>query len=504
MLVADNMALGDNASMDKLQSPTCAERLLQFQLRNNELAESMLPAELSAAAYGELSWAWDVAAGAPVEAWASSLGEGLHNLPRALFLRSVASPVLAADLGIDAQAHGASFERGVWSKGSLAQALCAKASDGSGGQELHLAIRGTDPASDASATRSLLNTVFGYLIWTYPRINIHGESFAALAEAIASHAANPDNKITKIVLSGHSLGAAGAEAILPILRRSGIEVRSHFFGNPGRGPGWSTVAFTGLRAAAAIASSVCQEAIEAIPARWEKAKAFAGVVGTPVSWASRMLASVGRREDASIVNWRNPGDPVPKLGALLYASDGIVRKLSWAPINDAKWWQVWRFGELAKGRADCHSMSKYALTIARSLRGMLDVGGKLSPLASARWGSYDEALRRAGEMRLALLDSGFDAPAVQSARARVIAEGSAWPTMQGARLEKLAKSEEGVGAEAFKAAATAQMGLIEEIATPKRKSFTAWLVARRMIGPLDEQSRTNEWSADRNSESWKS
>lgn len=474
--------------MDKSKLlPSCAERLAEFEQENSLLAEAMLPAQLSAAAYGELSWAWEVAAGAPVEAWAPSLKEGLHNLPRALFLRSVAAPVQAEELGIDAKSHGAVFQRGVWSSGSLAQAICAKASDGAGGLEIHLSIRGTDPASDSSATRSLLNTVFGYFIWTYPRINIHGEQFEALAKAIAAHASNPANKVSKIVLSGHSLGAAGAEAILPLLKKSGVEVKSHFFGNPGRGPGWSTLAFTGLRATVNLASSLCSGAVAAIPEDWKKTRIFAGIVGSPIAMASRLLSSVGRRPDESIVNWRNPRDPVPKVGALLYASDGLARSVSWEPLNDAKWWQVWRVGALAKAALDCHPMAKYAMANARRLRGVLDVGGKLSPMAIARWEAYGQALREADAMRQSMASGGLDHGAISRARAAVISEGAAWPTMQSARLQKLAKAE-AIGKEnmsAFQEAAVAQRELVAEIAEPKRKSFTSWLVARRLFAKYD-------------------
>lgn len=491
--------------MDKSKSlPSCAERLAEFELENSRLAESMLPAELSAAAYGELSWAWEVAAGAPVEAWAPSLKEGLHNLPRALFLRSVVAPVGAEELGIDAKSHGAVFERGVWSSGSLAQAICAKASDGAGGTEIHLSIRGTDPASDASATRSLLNTVFGYLLWTYPRINIHGEQFEALAKAIANHASDPANKVTKIVLSGHSLGAAGAEAILPLLKKSGVEVKSHFFGNPGRGPGWSTLAFTGLRATVSVASSLFSGVVGAIPEHWGKTRAFAGIVGEPIAMASRLLNSIGRRPDENIINWRNSGDPVPKIGSLLYASDGLARKVSWEPINDAKWWQIWRVGALAKAAFDCHPMANYAMANARKLRGILNVGGKVSPLAMSRWEAYGRALREADAMRQSMASGGMDEKSVSQARAAVIAEGAAWPTMQGARLQKLAKAEP-IGKEsmtAFKEAAVAQRELVAEIAEPTRKSFTSWLVARRLIGKSDGDA--NQWGGDSEAAKWSS
>jgi hypothetical protein len=118
------------------------------------LDDALLPAALCAASYAKKSYAFDVATGkrsllAYFGGDQEEPSAAQEEVGRANFVVNMCKPMTAQQL------VEASFEEGVWRKGSLEQALCA-------------------------VSKNEFRSVVGYFLWTYPRIEKHATNFETL------------------------------------------------------------------------------------------------------------------------------------------------------------------------------------------------------------------------------------------------------------------------------------------------------------------------------------
>lgn len=300
----------------------------------------------------------------------------------------------------------------------------------------------------------------------YPSIDGHAAHFEALAKAVAKTAADPGQGFTRVVVSGHSLGAAAAEALIPLLKSHGAPVSAHLFGNPGHGAGViglpkliveraaGRVAKTALAAfsvvARAAAASLAHRAPAPADALW---KAGTG------AW-NKMLKMGQPEASDDQFNWRCSGDPIPKIGALLYGTSVRARKAD-TGRSELHWSQYWKLWKTLPVLGSRHSMPLYAASNASALNELVSSGNGLEDAHQGIWerhlASHDEALRMRGKAA-----AQFDATGWATARARIEAEGASWPTDQAERLRQLVREQP--SQEALMGAALDQAALRDKLA----------------------------------------
>ena len=335
------------------------EASFKAPLDDAALDAALLPAALCASSYTANCWAFDVAAGADPRAWTDeeSMRSDPDALTRALLVAKMCSPLSAKDLPGLRMPGGASLDNGIWRNGSLASALCAVSQNPEGGpRELHLSIRGTDLALSPSKAKSAFAAVVGYFLWTYPRIEKHAASFEPLVEALAEYARTAKPPIDKIVVSGHSLGAAAAETLFPRLANLGIPAQMVGFGSPGTGSGWMAPVFAAgrlARAAAAAPLDFASDALGAIALENGALARFAIMARSAADALSPGPKSLPKT--ASILQFRHPNDPIPKLGSFLYQAGGQVVQ---AEMRIEGYLKRTRGRDLVKG-IGAHACSRY-------------------------------------------------------------------------------------------------------------------------------------------------
>lgn len=336
--------------------------------------QASLPAALCATSYAPNCWAFDVASGvADPVAWIGEeqFDEDRDALARSLMVANRCRPLSAAELNApnpqSPEAFGGTFIRGVFRKGDLCQALVSEAFNEHGEKELHLCIRGTDLNNHPNKFLSAFQTVVGYFAWTYPRIEKHAEHFVELAKASAARASDPANGISRLVISGHSLGGAAAQSLVQRLTECSAPVRLVTFGSPGTGSGWLAPldkTIKAIRKGLRFGLSELADLAEpSVPASTLPAKAlshFSTLVRSCSDYFKRPLPLSGPAEQ---LHFRHPNDPVPKLGSLLY-------KVGNTPIlaMDPREFDNAQEGKelLVKG-IGAHACSRYF----RSIQGML-------------------------------------------------------------------------------------------------------------------------------------
>lgn len=320
------------------------------------LNDAIVPAALAAMAYSNRSWALDAGAGlVDPMAWAddASLGEDYKGMARAMLVAKTCRALTASELGIDPARSGSSLVGGVWRSGEVASALACVRTREDGTRELHLSVRGTDfdkepdPLVPAAA---IALAGFQYVIGTFLSIDKHAKRFAPLAAAMEAYAANPANGISKIVVSGHSLGAAAAEKLGLGMAEGSVPVVVFGFGSPGRGEGLRAPVWALAHQLSILARGVAALSVEAASGLADWAGRLGGGGGpsmlprfsemaresarrlTQVAdgiLAPMMMEEIGgllsARKRSNIVQFRHPNDPVPKLGSFLYATQGGVR-----------------------------------------------------------------------------------------------------------------------------------------------------------------------------------
>lgn len=367
----------DQGEAERAPEEEASPRMFSKASEADDLNRALLPAALSATSYAKACWAFDVAAGAAdPAAWMdeASFERDKSGLARAGFIAKLCSPLSARELGVSAAASGATFERGVWRKGDLGAALCCVATGVDGARELHLSVRGTEQQNNPGRWLSAFQTVVGYFVWTYPRIEKHAKIFEPLAEAIQRYAANPANGIERVVVSGHSLGAAAAETLLPKLRAPGVELEMFGFGSPGTGSGWAAPLLAAGRGAKAAGWMAARGAGSAASGVFAWAGRLAEGGGERLSGFSAMMRRAaqalrpGVREELAadrprVIQFRHPNDPVPKMGSLIYSTAGEVREALWPSEFDRRW----AGGGLEVSGFDAHAMTRYASAMEHML-----------------------------------------------------------------------------------------------------------------------------------------
>jgi len=259
--------------------------------------QALLPAVLCAASYAKTCWALDVAFGyADPRAWIdeSLLRADRYTLARALMLRRTVRPLTATDLHFHNLPPDECLSRGVWRKRDIYQAVCCEAQAENGNRSVHVCIRGTDAESAVSEFRSRLNFLFGYLLGVYPWINRYATAYERLVDAICRYAQDPKNSISRVVLSGHSLGGAAAQTLSARIADHGLPVDVITFGSPGAGWG--------------IGLSV--------------RRLLRGFSDLFTQLFSFRLSRLKRGNNVRIQNYIHPRDPIPWLGQFIYEHFG--------------------------------------------------------------------------------------------------------------------------------------------------------------------------------------
>jgi hypothetical protein len=344
----------------------------------NACEKASLPAALCATSYAPNCWAFDVAAGvADPVAW---IGEEQFEkdrdaLARSLMVASRCRPLEVGDLlsgerptlAQSSKAFGGRLVRGVFRKGDLCQALVSEAFNELGEKELHLCIRGTDLDNNPNKYLSAFQALVGYAIWTYPRIEKHAEHFVELAQAAAARASDPANGISRLVISGHSLGASAAQSLIGRLTGCSAPVRLVTFGSPGTGSGWLAPldkmiksARKGARFGLAQMADLAAPAPEFNGLGSKVLSAFSALAVRCSEFFKRPLPKSGPPEQ---LHFRHPNDPVAKYGALAYK----IGQAASLAMDPREFDRAQEGQELLVSGIGAHACSRYF----RSIQGML-------------------------------------------------------------------------------------------------------------------------------------
>ena len=303
--------------LDSGEAPIEPYFLTQEQVIDLDFAS--LPAALCWASYSANNWSMEFAAAAvDVAAW---MGEeqrskgGADDLTRALLIANCCRPLDANELGIQPEEHGATFARGLWSHSRIARAVACVETRPDGAKALHLCIRGTDFANHPNKLVAVITAVVGYFGWTYARIEKHSFGFEPLAKALSRYASDPEHGISEVVLSGHSLGGATAQSLMPCFTNCPLDVHLVTFGSPGSGSGWLgwlswaiRLIRKGLRLG--LRATARHEFWPKRMQRW--------LDDAAASFVNRLPTKIGRRQ-----HYKHPNDPVAKYAAMLYRRTGI-------------------------------------------------------------------------------------------------------------------------------------------------------------------------------------
>lgn len=118
------------------------------------------------------------------------------------------------------------YKNGIYkSMDNLAAATAMVSKNGDGTNTLHVSFRGTD-----TKAQPFLN----YLLKAYPDMAAYYDSCKPFEEAVLKYAADPKNKITKIDVSGHSLGGAMVQHFFrsPEVKELKIPMQGFTYGSP--------------------------------------------------------------------------------------------------------------------------------------------------------------------------------------------------------------------------------------------------------------------------------
>lgn len=250
--------------------------------------DALVAAWLAQTTYANSAWAFDQTSGIPIEAWMqeSFLRKERMALARAVFIKDNMRPLSAWEIGLSEESftngNKTIFRNGHWRCGGLAEAFCAE-ENRNGRKIIHLSIRGTEPENDSSGVKSFLKVVFGYFLWTYPRISKHADNFETLFDAALRRA--EEIGADELHVSGHSLGGAAAEELCRRSKSSNVKTKCITFGSPGTGAGWLA--------------------------------AFSKIVrkfGVKIQGDSNLKIE----ENKKFMHLIHPNDPIPKAGRLLF------------------------------------------------------------------------------------------------------------------------------------------------------------------------------------------
>jgi hypothetical protein len=285
-----------------------------------DLEISCLPATLSWASYSANNWALDLAARAvdPSGWMGEEQRKSSHadDLTRALLIADCCRPLEADEIGIDPAKYGGVMSRGIWSHGYLARAVVCVESRPESGKVLHFCIRGTDFGNHTNKAVALVRGVLGYFGWTYLRIEKHAFGFEPLAKALSAYASDPGNGISEVILSGHSLGGATAQSLMPSFADCDVAVNLITFGSPGSGSGWlGLISYFNRVTRKALRDSLY----------------FAGRVSASFPTLNKWFNKAGDyfvnplpKKMGKRIHYKHPNDPVGKYAPIFYRRTGTV------------------------------------------------------------------------------------------------------------------------------------------------------------------------------------
>jgi hypothetical protein len=285
-----------------------------------DLDFSCLPAALCWASYSTNNWALDLAA--KVVDPAAWMGEEQRkngkadDLSRALLIANCCRPLEAAEVGISAAKYDATLSRGVWSHGLISRAVVCIESRPRYGKVLHLCIRGTDFDHHPRRLVAVIQGIVGYFIWTYVRIEKHAFGFEPLAKALSAYASDSTNEIVEVVLSGHSLGGAAAQSLMPSFADCSREVHLVTFGSPGSGSGWlGPISYFNR-----VSRKVLRIALQRLARLTQWLPSLSSWIRRSARYFMNPLPSqMGKR-----FHYKHPNDPVAKYATTIYRRTGSV------------------------------------------------------------------------------------------------------------------------------------------------------------------------------------
>jgi hypothetical protein len=301
--------------LDPGEAPIEPYFLTQEQVTDLDFAS--LPAALCWASYSANNWAMDFAAGAvDVAAWMGEeqrRGSNADDLPRALLIAKCCRPLEPVEVGIQPEVHGATFVRGVWSCSPIARAVTCVECRPDGKKALHLCVRGTDFANHPNKLAAVAIAIVGYFAWTYARIEKHSSGFKPLAKALSQYASNPNHGISEVILSGHSLGGAATQSLMPCFAACPLEVHLVTFGSPGSGSGWLGWLSWAIR----LIRKGLRLGLRAIARRVAWPKLNRWLEDAAGYFVNPLPKKIGRRD-----HYKHPNDPIAKYAAMLYRRAG--------------------------------------------------------------------------------------------------------------------------------------------------------------------------------------
>jgi Lipase (class 3) len=185
------------------------------------------------------------------------------------------------------------YEKGVYkAMDNLAAATALTSKNGDGTNTLHVSFRGTDNQAQP---------FMKFLLKAYPDMRAYYDSCKPFEEAILKYAADPKNRISKIEVSGHSLGGAMVQHFFksPNVRNSDIPMQGFTYGSP-----------------PAIANSL----YAILPAIRHLIKN--GNVKNLISTIKDMVTFESFSKDPKITQYQHVGDIVPKVGNMFMDKSG--------------------------------------------------------------------------------------------------------------------------------------------------------------------------------------
>ena len=118
------------------------------------------------------------------------------------------------------------YKNGIYkSLDNLAAATAMTSKNGDGTNTLHVSFRGTDTKAQP---------FLKFLLKAYPDMAAYYDSCKPFEEAVLKYASDPKNRISKIDVSGHSLGGAMVQHFFksPEVKNLGIPVKGFTYGSP--------------------------------------------------------------------------------------------------------------------------------------------------------------------------------------------------------------------------------------------------------------------------------
>ena len=185
------------------------------------------------------------------------------------------------------------YEKGVYkAMNNLAAATAMTSKNGDGFNTLHISFRGTD-----TQAQPFMN----FLLKAYPDMRAYYDSCKPFEEAILKYAADPENRISKIEVSGHSLGGAMVQHFFksPEVRNCEIPMQGFTYGSP-----------------PAIANTM----YAIFPALIHAFKK--GNINNLVSTVKEMVTFDSFSKDPRITQYQHAGDIVPQLGYMFMEKFG--------------------------------------------------------------------------------------------------------------------------------------------------------------------------------------